>query len=216
MTTITPLGQHLAENLQISWRESPFRRMTISVDDDRLVLRRQGLFSERVEHLNVAAVDHVFDSLRSVGWGSCLGTLLFGGGGLFVWFVAVRAAKPSDFWFAAFWATVFTLVGAAFLNAAWRKTGRFFCLFNGYQGTPLLLIRDCAATAAGMPRLSALLKEKQRALRDEQTAAGSLAGQLRQLGELHKSGVLSDAEFASAKQKLIGRSETIGFARKDT
>jgi hypothetical protein len=33
---------------------------------------------------------------------------------------------------------------------------------------------------------------------------GDLTGQLAQLGQLHSSGVLSDAEFASAKAKLLG------------
>ena len=35
-------------------------------------------------------------------------------------------------------------------------------------------------------------------------AGGDLLGQLQQLGELHTSGVLSDAEFAQAKAKLLG------------
>lgn len=35
-------------------------------------------------------------------------------------------------------------------------------------------------------------------------AGGDLLGQLQQLGELHTAGVLSDAEFAQAKAKLLG------------
>jgi hypothetical protein len=34
--------------------------------------------------------------------------------------------------------------------------------------------------------------------------AGSISEQLAQLSELHRSGVLSDAEFASAKKRLLG------------
>lgn len=34
--------------------------------------------------------------------------------------------------------------------------------------------------------------------------AGSLSDQLKQLASLHESGVLSDDEFAAAKQKLLG------------
>src|SRR4051794_25121226 len=36
-------------------------------------------------------------------------------------------------------------------------------------------------------------------------AGGDLLGQLQQLGELHASGILSDAEFAQAKAKLLAR-----------
>lgn len=37
-----------------------------------------------------------------------------------------------------------------------------------------------------------------------QAAEPSMSDQLRQLSELHESGALSDAEFASAKSKLLG------------
>ncbi len=40
---------------------------------------------------------------------------------------------------------------------------------------------------------------------DPAAAAGAdLAGSLRELGELHRSGALSDEEFAAAKAKLLG------------
>jgi hypothetical protein len=35
-------------------------------------------------------------------------------------------------------------------------------------------------------------------------SGGDLIGQLQQLGELHTAGVLTDAEFAQAKAKLLG------------
>ena len=38
----------------------------------------------------------------------------------------------------------------------------------------------------------------------EQAPASDLTAQLQQLAQLHESGVLSDEEFAAAKQKLLG------------
>ena len=53
------------------------------------------------------------------------------------------------------------------------------------------------------PRLNNRSTRRHRPLRPAAPAAPDLTAQLQQLAQLHTAGVLSDEEFAAAKQKLL-------------
>ena len=68
-------------------------------------------------------------------------------------------------------------------------------------GAELAIIADGTATSAPAPVATPVIETPAPA---PVAAAPDLIGQLTQLGQLHEQGVLTDAEFAAQKAKLLG------------
>jgi membrane protease subunit (stomatin/prohibitin family) len=74
------------------------------------------------------------------------------------------------------------------------------------RGRGLMLVAGMKMGQAQAQQQAAVEQARQEGAAQAQPAAPSanVTAELQKLAELHKSGVLSDAEFAAAKAKLLG------------
>jgi hypothetical protein len=88
-----------------------------------------------------------------------------------------------------------------------RDTRRAFLVIQGPHVSLSLEINNYVNVAASVRRFAEQINRLAQTLGADTTGSHpdrSLAEQIRRLGELHEQGVLTDAEFAQAKTRLVG------------
>jgi len=86
--------------------------------------------------------------------------------------------------------------------------------FNRWSGQVILNIANDVPNPAEAGQFMAELTKRIERAAPVETAADDITGQLARLGELHRKGVLNDAEFGTAKERLLAvgvKEKRIGF-----
>ncbi len=177
--------------------------------DDQIVVLSRGAGNERSYKLSLLEIDPRFARVKQAAWVPLIGAIVFGVLFVLVLFGSLfhlRIMKPDDFAGLIFGVFMIGLITLFYFRAYLRKVVDVVAFYSRANGQAVILLwhgkpprEACDGFVHELEtRINAAVA---RAI--ESQPRDSMAGEIRALKKLVTDGLLSEAEFEKAKQKLL-------------